>query len=56
MFETLAEDPSSVDHVGGPSVLFEFKLIDKPEYGYYTDHVDENGNLAPRGEIAIRGD
>lgn len=54
--ESSYEDFTSIDHIGGPDPLLEFKLIDRPEFGYFTDAVDEKGRPAPRGEIAVRGD
>lgn len=36
--------------------MVEFKLIDRPEFNYTSEDVDEKGKLIPRGEIAIRGD
>lgn len=41
--------------VGGPLPQNEFKLIDVPEMSYLSTDKDENGNLAPRGEILVRG-
>lgn len=56
VLEPSYEDFTSIDHIGGPNVLVEFKLIDRPEFGYFTDAVDENGYPTPRGEIAVRSD
>merc|ERR1711884_338111 len=42
-------------HVGGPTDCNEFKLIDVPEMKYTSKDLDEDGNLAPRGEICVRG-
>lgn len=42
-------------HVGGPVGASEIKLIDVKEMNYTSKDKDENGNLAPRGEICIRG-
>lgn len=52
-FATLEED-STMGHVGGPLPHIEFKLIDVPEMNYFSTDKDENGNLAPRGEILVR--
>jgi long-chain acyl-CoA synthetase len=41
-------------HVGGPNNITELKLIDCPEFNYYTTDKDSNGNECPRGEILIR--
>ena len=53
-FATVAEDPLS-GHVGGPSVVCEFKLVDVPEMRYTSEDKDEEGNPQPRGEIWVRG-
>jgi long-chain acyl-CoA synthetase len=41
--------------VGGPLPQNEFKIIDVPEMNYFSTDTDENGKLAPRGEILVRG-
>jgi long-chain acyl-CoA synthetase len=41
--------------VGGPTANFEIKLVDIPEMNYRSTDKDENGQLAPRGEIWARG-
>lgn len=41
--------------VGGPVPTLEIKLIDVPDMNYMTDDVDDNNQLAPRGEICMRG-
>lgn len=41
--------------VGGPLPHNEFKLVDVPEMSYFSTDKDEEGNLAPRGEIWVRG-
>ena len=44
VLEPSYEDFTSIDHIGGPNdSRLEFKLIDRPEFGYFTDAVDENG-------------
>jgi len=48
-------DDGSMGHVGGPTCCNEFKLIDVPEMKYTSKDLDEDGNLAPRGEICVRG-
>lgn len=40
-FETDYEDYTSINHVGGPNQVSEFKLIDRPEYSYSTLDKDE---------------
>lgn len=45
----------SLDSVGGPLAMNEFKLIDVPEMQYTSKDVDELGRLTPRGEILVRG-
>ena len=47
-------DPLS-GHVGQPSVMNEFKLVDVPEMEYLSTDLDEHGNLQPRGEVCLRG-
>ena len=42
-------------HVGYVTKNCEFKLVDVPEMNYTSEDKDENGNLAPRGEICLRG-
>ena len=53
-FSTHAED-GDVGHVGGTRGHMEFKLVDIPEMGYHSTDRDLEGNLAPRGEICVRG-
>lgn len=53
-FITRIDDPVS-GHVGGPSLVTEFKLVDVPEMKYTSKDVDENGDPQPRGELWIRG-
>ena len=53
-FVTEAEDPT-FGHVGGPLPHGEFKLIDVPEMNYFATDRDDQGRLAPRGEILFRG-
>lgn len=52
-FVTDPED-ATMGHVGGPIPHVEFKLIDVPEMNYFSTDKDEDGNLAPRGEILCR--
>jgi len=47
-------DLDSCGHIGGISMLAEFKLKDCPEIGVYVDYKDENGVARPKGEILIR--
>lgn len=54
-FETSYEDFTSIDHVGGPNRMIEFKLVDRPEFNYLSTDVDAKNNPIPRGEIAVRG-
>lgn len=54
-FGTTIDDNNSAGHVGGPTVVTEFKLVDVPELEYLSTDKDENGNLRPRGEIWVRG-
>ena len=42
-------DTKTSDHVGGPTITYEFKLIDLPDYKYLTT------NNPPQGEVLIRG-
>ena len=42
-------------HIGGPISTLEAKLMDVPDMEYFSTDKDENGNLAPRGEICMRG-
>jgi long-chain acyl-CoA synthetase len=53
-FVTNPED-KELGHVGGPLPHNEFKIIDVPEMSYFATDTDEDGNLAPRGEILVRG-
>lgn len=53
-FVTDFED-KSLDTVGGPLPMNEFKLIDVPEMKYFSTDVDEKGQPCPRGEILCRG-
>ncbi|EGR26991.1 hypothetical protein IMG5_203310 [Ichthyophthirius multifiliis] len=53
-FSTHLED-GDIGHVGGTRSHMEFKLVDIPEMGYKSSDLDKQGNLAPRGEIFIRG-
>ena len=53
-FITNPEDPE-LGHVGGPLPHLEFKLVDVPEMNYFSTDRDEEGRLAPRGEILTRG-
>jgi long-chain acyl-CoA synthetase len=46
---------TSSGNVGGILPINEFKLIDVPEMNYTSKDVDENGFLASRGEILVRG-
>lgn len=48
-------DVPSFGHVGGPLSCLEMKVIDVPEMDYLSRDTDENGHLAPRGEICLRG-
>lgn len=41
--------------VGGPQPYVEFKLVDVPELGYLTADRNKEGELAPRGEVWVRG-
>ena len=43
------------NHVGGPIISNEFKLVDVEHLGYSHKDKDGNGNSRPRGEIWIRG-
>jgi long-chain acyl-CoA synthetase len=54
-FITIFNDCANPDHTGGIGYASEFKIIDVPELGYYVTHKDQDGNLAPRGEILVRG-
>jgi len=47
-------DPTS-GNVGGVLKTVEFKLVDVPEMNYTSTDKDEDGKLAPRGEICVRG-
>jgi long-chain acyl-CoA synthetase len=43
-------------HVGGPGLWAELKLIDQPELGYTVKNVDkETGECRPSGELCVRG-
>ena len=43
-------------HVGGPGLWAELKLIDQPELGYTVKNVDkETGKCRPSGELCVRG-
>jgi long-chain acyl-CoA synthetase len=43
-------------HVGGPGIWAELKLIDQPELGYTVKNVDkETGKSRPSGELCVRG-
>lgn len=53
-FITYRQDPDA-GHVGGPSLVNEFKLVDIPEMNYTSKDVDAHGHPAPRGEIWVRG-
>jgi long-chain acyl-CoA synthetase len=53
-FLTYSSDPHS-GHVGGPSAIGEFKLIDIPEMGYTSNDKGEGGIPMPRGEVLLRG-
>ena len=53
-FVTEPHDPR-LDTVGGPLPMNEFKLIDVPEMKYHSTDKDEQGRLAPRGEVLVRG-
>lgn len=46
---------SKAGHVGGPTSMCEFKLVDVPEMNYTSLDKDTNGNLVPRGEVCFRG-
>jgi long-chain acyl-CoA synthetase len=52
---TLPHDCINPDHTGGIGYPVEFKMIDVPELGYHATDRDQDGNLAPRGEILVRG-
>ena len=54
-FGTIFHHCSNPDHTGGIGLASEFKIIDVPDLGYHVTHKDEDGNLAPRGEILVRG-
>jgi long-chain acyl-CoA synthetase len=54
-FITIPHHCANPDHNGGIGYASEFKLIDVPELGYHVTHKDQDGNLAPRGEILLRG-
>lgn len=49
------KNDTTYGHVGGPCCNIEFKLVDVPELDYRVTDKDENGNLAPRGEVCMRG-
>jgi long-chain acyl-CoA synthetase len=53
-FITRIDDPIS-GHVGGPSLVAEFKLVDVPEMNYTSKDLDEKGEPQPRGELWVRG-
>ncbi len=53
-FVTRSDDPLA-GHVGGPSLPYEYKLVDVPEMKYTSNDKDENGQPQPRGEIWVRG-
>jgi long-chain acyl-CoA synthetase len=43
-------------HVGGPGLWAELKLIDQPELGYTVKNIDkETGKSRPSGELCVRG-
>ena len=46
---------SEAGHIGGPSQTLEYKLVDAPDFGYFSSDCDELGNPAPRGELWVRG-
>lgn len=46
---------TELDTVGGPVPMNEFKLVDLPDMKYTHLDKDEDGNLAPRGEVYVRG-
>lgn len=48
-------EDKTIGIVGGPVPHNEFKVIDVPEMNYFSTDKDENGDLAPRGEILVRG-
>lgn len=47
-FMSNATDPQ-VGHVGGPSSMVEYKLLDIPEMNYTHRDKDEQGRPMPRG-------
>lgn len=49
------EADGTVGHVGGPTTINEFKLLDVPEMKYTSKDVDAEGKSCPRGEICVRG-
>ncbi|EGR31307.1 hypothetical protein IMG5_113440 [Ichthyophthirius multifiliis] len=53
-FSTHFEDPQG-GHIGGPTCCVEYKLKDVPELGYFSNDIDDKGNIQPRGEILLRG-
>merc|ERR1711935_875737 len=52
---TIFHDVSNQDHTGGIGPSSELKIIDVPELGYRVTNKDADGNLAPRGEVLVRG-
>lgn len=52
---TSLSDDTRYTHIGGVCVNFDMKLKDLPDMNYLSTDVDEQGNLAPRGEICVKG-
>ena len=50
----MPNDPS-IGHVGGPVTTVEYKIIDFPDMGYYSNNINEQGKPEPKGEILVRG-
>ena len=43
-------------HLGGPGIWAELKLVDQPELGYTVKNIDkETGKSRPSGELCVRG-